>query len=111
MAPAISYVLIGTDFCRVFGAKLDFIYSRAMYQQQTYSSQPNLGAEIDLSLYYRTEDGPSFKDGFFAAFQYGVLFPLAGLKFLEVDGIREPGTEGLNVGVAQVWRLILGIEF
>ncbi len=111
LAPAISYDLIRTDFGRVFGAKLDFIYSRAMYQQQTYSSQPNLGAEIDLSLYYRTENGPSFKDGFFAAFQYGVLFPLAGLKFLEVDGIREPGTEGLNVGVAQVWRLILGIEF
>ncbi|MDH3727010.1 MAG: TIGR04551 family protein [Myxococcales bacterium] len=111
LAPAISYDLIRTDFGRVFGAKLDFIYSRAMYQQQTYSSEPNLGAELDLSLYYRTEDGPSFTDGFYAAFQYGVLFPLNGLKYLEVDGIREPGTEGLGVSNAQVWRLILGIQF
>ncbi len=110
-APAISYDLIRTDFGRVFGAKLDFIYSRAMYEQQTYSSQPSLGAELDLSLYYRTENGPSFTDGFYAAFQYGVLFPLAGLKYLGVDGVREPGTEGLGVGNAQVWRLILGIEF
>lgn len=111
LAPAISYDLIHTDFGRVFGAKFDFIYSRAMYQQQTYSSQPNLGAEIDLSLYYRTEDGPSFKDGFYAAFQYGALFPLNGLKYLTVDGVREPGTEGLSIGKAQVWRLILGIQF
>ena len=110
-APAISYDLIHTDFGRVFGAKLDFIYSRAMFEQQTYSSQPNLGAELDLSLYYRTENGPSATDGFYAAFQYAVLFPLNGLKYLGVDGIREPGTEGLSVGNAQVWRLILGIQF
>ena len=49
LAPAISYDIIRTDFGRVLGARFDFIYSRAMYQQQTYSSQPNLGAEIDLA--------------------------------------------------------------
>ncbi|MGB5809188.1 MAG: hypothetical protein WBG86_01585, partial [Polyangiales bacterium] len=72
---------------------------------------PNLGAELDLSLYYRTENGPNFKDGFFAAFQYGVLFPLAGLRYLEVNDVREPGTEDLRIRNAQTWRLILGIEF
>ena len=82
-----------------------------MYEQQTYSSEPNLGAELDISIYYRTEDGPSFKDGFFAAFQYGVLFPLNGLRFLEVNGIREPEAEGLDIAVAQTWRLILGIQY
>ncbi|MDH3622825.1 MAG: TIGR04551 family protein [Myxococcales bacterium] len=112
-APAISYDLIHTDFGRVFGAKLDFIYSRAMFEQQTYSSEPNLGAELDLSLYYRTENGPSFTDGFYAAFQYGVLFALNGLDYLVVDGVREPleGEEVGGVGNAQVWRLILGIQF
>ncbi len=111
LAPAISYDLIRTDFGRIFGAKVDFIYSRAMYEQQTYSSQPNLGAEIDVSVYYRTEDGPSLKDGFYAAFQYGALFPLNGLRALEVNGIGEPGSETFNVGTAQVWRIILGIQY
>jgi len=111
LAPAISYDIIRTDFGRVLGARFDFIYSRAMYQQQTYSSQPNLGAEIDLAIYYRTEDGPKFTDGFFASFQFGILFPLNGLAYLEVDGIREPGTEGLGISRAMTLRLILGIEF
>jgi uncharacterized protein (TIGR04551 family) len=111
LAPSVSYDIIRSDFGRVLGARLDFIYSRAMYQQQAYASQPNLGAEIDLSIYYRTEDGPSFKDGFYAAAQFGVLFPLNGLKYLEVDGIPEPGTEGLGVSRALTMRLILGIQY
>ena len=111
LAPAVSYDIIRSDFGRVFGARLDFIYSRAMYQQQTYSSQANLGAEIDVSVYYRTENGPQFTDGFFVAAQFGVLFPLNGLKFLEVNGIGEPGTEGLEIRRALALRLILGIQF
>ena len=111
LAPSVSYDIIRSDFGRVLGARLDFIYSRAMYQQQAYASQPNLGAEIDVSIYYRTEDGPSFKDGFYAAAQFGVLFPLNGLKYLEVDGIKEPGTEGLGVSRALTMRLILGIQY
>jgi len=111
LAPAISYDIIRTDFGRVLGARLDFIYSRAMYEQQSYASEPNLGAELDFAIYYRTEDGPKFTDGFFATGQFGVLFPLAGLKYLEVDGIREPGTEGLGTKRALTMRLILGIEF
>jgi len=112
LAPAISYDIIRSDFGRVLGARLDFIYSRAMYQQQTYASEPNLGAEIDVSIYYRTEDGPKITDGFFAAFQFGILFPLNGLRYLEVDGIREPlpGDVG-SIRRAMALRLILGIEF
>ena len=82
-----------------------------MYEQQTYSSEPNLGAEIDLSILYRTEGGPQFTDGFFVGAQFGVLFPLNGLKFLEVNGIREPGTEGLSIRRALALRLLLGIQF
>jgi uncharacterized protein (TIGR04551 family) len=112
LAPAISYDIIRSDFGRVLGARLDFIYSRAMYQQQTYSSEPNLGAEIDVSIYYRTEDGPKITDGFFAAFQFGILFPLNGLRYLEVDGVREPlSFEVGTIRRAMALRLILGIEF
>jgi hypothetical protein len=111
LAPAVSYDILRSEFGRVLGARVDFIYSRALYQQQTYSSEPNLGAEIDLSIYYRTEEGPQFTDGFFTAFQFGVLFPLSGLKYLTVDGISEPGTEGLGTRNALNMRLILGIQF
>jgi uncharacterized protein (TIGR04551 family) len=112
LAPAVSYDIIRSDFGRVLGAQFDFIYSRAMYEQQTYSSEPNLGAEIDLSIYYRTEDGPKFTDGFYAAFQFGILFPLNGLKYLQVDGISEPGTVGVGgIRRAMALRLILGIQF
>lgn len=111
LAPGIGYDILRSDFGRVLGARVDFIYSRALYQQQTYSSEPNLGAEIDVSIYYRTENGPQFTDGFFTAFQFGALFPLNGLKYLTVDGIREPGTEGLGIRRALTLRLILGIQF
>ncbi len=114
LAPAISYDIIRSDFGRVLGARMDFIYSRAMYEQQTYSSEPNLGAEIDLSIYYRTEDGPKISDGFFAAFQFGILFPLNGLRYLEVNGNREPLDAGTDVGGirrAMALRLVLGIAF
>ena len=110
IAPAISYDIIRSDFGRVFAARLDFIYSRAMYQQQTYSSNPNLGAEIDVSVYYRTENGPQFTDGFFVAGQFGVLFPLNGLRYLEVDGITEPDAIG-SIRRALTMRLVMGIQF
>ena len=113
LAPAISYDILRTDFGRVLGARLDVIYSRAMFEQQTYASEPNLGVELDVSIYYRTEAGPSFTDGFFAAFQFGVLFPLNGLRYLEVDGVREPLPAGDVGGIrrALALRLLLGIRF
>jgi uncharacterized protein (TIGR04551 family) len=111
LAPGMNYDIIRSDFGRVLGARFDFIYSRAMYQQQTYASEPNLGAEIDVSIYYRTENGPSFTDGFFASFQFGALFPLNGLRYLEVNGIREPGAGDASIKRALNLRLILGIEF
>ena len=111
LAPAISYDIIRSDFGRVFAARLDFIYSRAMYQQQSYSSEPNLGAEIDISVYYRTENGPQFTDGFFVAGQFGVLFPLNGLRYLEVDGLTEPGAGTASIRRALTMRLVMGIQF
>lgn len=110
LAPAVSYDIIRSDFGRVFAARVDFIYSRAMYEQQSYSSEPNLGAELDISVYYRTENGPQFTDGFFVAGQFGVLFPLNGLDYLVYNGIEEPGAEG-SLRRALTMRLIMGIQY
>ena len=49
-------------------------------------------------------------DGFYASFQYGVLFPLAGLEFPAGDTRARDGT-AIDIGNAQSMRLILGVQF
>ncbi|MEM6959821.1 MAG: TIGR04551 family protein, partial [Myxococcota bacterium] len=66
LRPGVSYDLIRSPFGRLLGASVDVIYSRAAQEVQTYGSDPNLGLELDFSLYYRSEDGPEIFDGFYA---------------------------------------------
>ncbi|MCA9578431.1 MAG: TIGR04551 family protein [Sandaracinaceae bacterium] len=104
LRPGLSYDLVRTAFGQRVGARVDVIYSRANRTSQIREygdrNNNNLGLELDASVYYRSEDGPGLTDGFYAAFQYGILFPLAGLK-----------ESGLGVGNAQTLRLILGVEY
>ena len=72
---------------RRLGARLDLIYSRASEPISTIGNNGNLGVELNISLYYRTESN------FFAKFQYGVLFPLDAFKDL-------PGLENGNYDLA-----------
>ncbi|MFK8002063.1 MAG: TIGR04551 family protein [Polyangiales bacterium] len=105
LRPGVSYDLIKSPFGRLFGASVDFVYSRAAQEVQTYGSNPNLGFEIDLSLYYRSEDGPEIFDGFYGMFQYGVLFPLAGL------GYSPSVANAPDISTAQSLRLVLGVQY
>lgn len=105
LAPGMSYDILRTDFGNVFGGRFDFIYSRAQYRAQSYGENPNLGSELDLQVYYRTGDGPSFLDGYYTAFQYGILFPLKGMKF------PPNADEDLNAGRAWTLRLIMAVQF
>jgi uncharacterized protein (TIGR04551 family) len=100
--PGINYDFVRNDFGELFGARLDFIYSRATAFVQTWGNDPDLGLEINLSLYYRTEDGPELDDGYHAMIQYGVLFPMRGLSYLH---------EETDLSVAQNLRLLLGVSF
>ncbi|RKH06712.1 TIGR04551 family protein [Corallococcus sp. CA047B] len=60
----------------VFGS---VIYSQAFYAESTPSSiNKGLGFEADIGARYVTEDG------FVAGIDYGILFPLAGLKDLNL---------------------------
>lgn len=105
LRPGVSYDLIKSPFGRLFGASLDVVYSRAAQEVQTYGSDPNLGVEIDFALYYRSEDGPEIFDGFYGMFQYGVLFPLAGLGYA-------PSVENApGISTAQSLRLVLGVQY
>lgn len=107
LKPGLGYDIIKNPFGQIFGVRADAIYSRAAQEVQTYGSDPNLGLELNFSLYYRSEDGPDLLDGFYASFQYGVLFPLAGLGYREGDS----RAEAIDVGNAQALRLILGVQY
>jgi uncharacterized protein (TIGR04551 family) len=104
LRPGLSYDLVRTAFGQRIGARADVIYSRANRDSQIRNygdrGSNSLGLELDASLYYRSEDGPGLTDGFYAAFQFGILFPLAGLK-----------ETGLNVGNAMTLRLVMGVEY
>jgi len=100
--PGISYDFIRNDFGQLFGARLDFIWSRATAFVQTWGNDPDLGIEANVSLYYRTEDGPDLTDGYHAMLQYGVLFPMRGLDYRHA---------ALGLDTAQSLRLVLGVVF
>jgi uncharacterized protein (TIGR04551 family) len=109
--PGISYDVIRNPFGQLLGARADLVYSRASKEVQSYGSDPNLGVELDLTAYYRSEDGPGLTDGFYAQFQYGILFPLAGLGYPEYRGVTAFTGENPSLGNAQTVRFILGVQF
>jgi len=103
--PGLSYDFIRNSFGQLLGARADVIWSRASVPIQTWGNADDLGVEIDVSLYYRSEDGPDLLDGFYAQAQWGIFFPLEGLGWL--PGINED----IGLGNAQTFRLILGVQY
>jgi len=107
--PGISYDFIRNSFGQLLGARADVIWSRAAVPIQSWGNADDLGVEIDVSLYYRSEDGPDLLDGFYAQAQWGIFFPLDGLGYLPGLGNGENG--GNDLGNAQTFRLILGVQY
>ena len=66
--PWVSYEFIRNTI----GVRADIIYSLASEPMQTLGNSPNLGVEIDATIWYRAPAPHNF----FAMLQYGVLFPL-----------------------------------
>lgn len=103
--PGISYDFIRDAYGQQAGGRLDVIYSRATSPAQTWGNSANLGLELDVSLYYRSEDGPDIMDGFYGLVQWGILFPFQGLEYR--DGILDaPGSKN-----AMIFRGVAGIAF
>jgi uncharacterized protein (TIGR04551 family) len=109
--PGISYDFIRGDYGELFGLRADLIWSRASSPVQAWGNDPDLGIEINASLYYRSEDGPEMLDGFYGSVQYGALFPMKGLGYLEEAGRTQVTGGNPELGTAQTLRLILGVEY
>lgn len=103
--PGVSYDFIRDPYGQLAGGRLDVVYSRAAAPSQTWGKDGNLGLELDLSLYYRSEDGPDPMDGFYGLVQWGVLFPFQGLGYADTV-VDAPGKKN-----AMVLRGVVGIAF
>jgi uncharacterized protein (TIGR04551 family) len=106
--PGVSYDFIHDPYGQQAGARVDVVYSRAASAKQTWGNSANLGLELDVSLYYRSEDGPDPLDGFYTMLQWGILFPFQGLKYAEsvVDAGAPSGSKN-----AMILRGVAGIAF
>jgi uncharacterized protein (TIGR04551 family) len=106
--PGISYDFIRNSFGQLFGIRGDAIYSRASSPVQTWGNDPNLGLELNATLYYRSEDGPELLDGFYGMLQYGIFFPMDGLGYVTNESTASMVPDLEN---AQIIRLLLGVEY
>ncbi len=107
--PGINYDFIRNQFGQLFGARLNVLWSRAAVPEQTWGDDPDLGVEINLSLYWRSEDGPELIDGFHAMVQWGILFPMQGLGYTSED---EPSADDFDdLEIPNALRVVLGIVF
>ncbi|MCS6797888.1 MAG: TIGR04551 family protein [Myxococcota bacterium] len=109
--PGISYDFIRNAFGQLLGMRADLVWSRASTPVQTWGNAADLGVELDATLYYRSEDGPDLLDGFYGQVQYGVLFPLQGLGYLEEGGRSVVVGGAPELKNAQILRLLLGVQY
>ncbi len=103
--PGISYDFIHDAYGQRAGGRLDLIYSRATNPAQTWGDSGNLGLEADLTLYYRSQEGPDLMDGFYGLVQGAVLFPFQGLNYPN-SLVGAPGKE-----TAFMFRAVGGVMF
>lgn len=124
--PSVQY-----NITKELGARLDVIYSRALFASSTPSESleeavvtsggsnadlggqsEDLGFEIDLKLFFDSDDG------FHAWFQYGLFIPMDGLDRL-VPTVSDDtqflvggtGVERIDASLAHTLQLMLGITF
>ena len=110
LRPGISYDFLRNSFGQLLGARADVVWSRASNPIQTWGNADDLGVEVDVSVYYRSEDGPGLLDGFFAQVQWGIFVPLDGLAFLPGQ-TNQDGTPANGVSEAMTFRLLLGVQY
>ncbi len=116
--PSVDYDFMRSLNGQKFGGGAAVIWSRASEFVQAPGHKRDLGLELDFTLYYQSKDGalnddPDKMGGFYTMLQYGVLFPLGGLGYMdrEVADTQRTYNVSLDTGTAQVIRWYTGILF
>jgi uncharacterized protein (TIGR04551 family) len=110
--PSVEYDFMRKPSGQRLGGGAGVIWTRASEFVQTPGHARDLGIELDGRLYFQSKDGslndkPGKMGGFFTMLEYGVLFPLAGLGYQEVE--KSKGAP--DTSAAQILRLYLGVLF
>ncbi len=119
--PSVSYDFMRDPDGQRLGGSAALIWSRASQFVQTPGHMRDLGVELNFKLYFQAKDGvlnddPDQMGGFYASFEYGVLFPLGGLGYMDGEvadytAYQNPDDEPLDTEIAQTLRLYLGVFF
>ncbi|APR78015.1 Hypothetical protein A7982_03362 [Minicystis rosea] len=123
--PSVEYDFQRDKNGQRIGGGAAVIWSRASEFIQTPGHARDLGVELNGKLYFQSKDGTLNDDhekmgGFFTSLEYGVLFPLAGLGYMQYQKDNyatsvAPDADGtkpkLDTAIAQTLRWYLGILF
>src|SRR5690606_17873902 len=117
--PMAQYDFIRKSNGMKLGGRAEAIWTRASSFMQTPGHHRDLGIELDGTVYYQSEDGvqndrENLTGGFYAMLQYGVLFPLSGLGYLEDQEVPVPEGDddnSIKLKPAQTVRAFLGVAF
>jgi uncharacterized protein (TIGR04551 family) len=109
LRPSVKYDFLRDPNGQKIGGGVSAIWSRASEFMQTPGHARDLGVEVNGQLYFQSKDGslnddPGRMGGFFAKLDYGVLFPMSGLRY----GSQE---KSFDSNLAQILRLYLGVSF
>lgn len=118
--PSVDYDFMRKPSGQKLGGGAAVIWTRASEFIQTPGHARDLGVELDLRLYFQSKDGalnddPEKMGGFYTMLEWGVLFPLAGLGYQELeaqnlrDTLRSSGAA--DTSTAQALRWYMGIMF
>jgi len=99
--PWVRYDFLYSRAGKQLGAQLDIVYSRASEPSSTIGNDGNMGVEIDIGVFYRSEDM------FFAGLQYGVLFALGAFE----GYVEDTDFEDNDLSTAQTVQGLLGVSF
>lgn len=117
--PGVEYDFVRKPNGQRFGGGFAGIWTRASEFVQTPGHERDLGVELNATLFFQSKDG-SLNDqssrygGFYTMLQYGVLFPLGGLGYqdLEAQQLQEEiGRGAADTSAAQTLRWYLGVFF
>jgi uncharacterized protein (TIGR04551 family) len=111
--PSVEYDFIRDPNGQRAGGGFQAIWTRASEFVQAPGHDADLGIELNGTLYFQAKDGVLNDDvdamgGFYAALQYGVLFPLDGMGY---QAREEQNLGGGDPRAAQILRLFLGAMF